>query len=196
MKSLLKSWFVISTLFVLAACSTKTGGWNRIPDSQVDQKSYAIGYGAAAQTYQDRVNESYDIDSFMHGTDDWFTNKVTLPIEQIRASLLNRMLDHDVYAYYSGVLYAAEFQQNVNRLSPTCWNAFVQTPSLTQGIHDAMLDLQKGKKRDDEYIAKGAEQIIHLCVERIEAEEQNAHPAPAPKAVKTKAAKPKKTTTK
>ncbi|OOH89856.1 hypothetical protein BMT54_05320 [Pasteurellaceae bacterium 15-036681] len=177
MKSLVNSFFVVSALFVIAACSTKTSGWKRIADSEVDQKSYAIGYGAAAQTYADRVNESYDIDSFMHGVDDFFNKKVNLPVEQIRASTLNRMLDNDVYAYYSGTLYAAEFQQNVNRLSPTCWNSFVQTPSLTQGIHDAMLDLQKGKKRDDDYIAKGTEQIIHLCVERIEAEEQKAKPA-------------------
>ena len=172
MKSLLKSFFVISTIFVLAACSSsKTSGWKRLSESEIDQKSYAIAYGATAQTYLDRVNQSYDIDSFMHGVDDWYNQKVTLPIEQIRASLLNRMLDHNVYAYYSGVLYASELQANSNRLSPKCWS-FVEPKSITQGIHDAMLDLQKGKVRDDEYIKKGAEQILHLCVEQIEAEQQ------------------------
>ncbi|WP_373779072.1 hypothetical protein [Glaesserella sp.] len=172
MKSLFKSFFVVSALFVIAACSGKSG-WNRIPDAEIDQKSYAIGYGATAQTYLDRVNENYDIDSFMQGVDDWFNKRVNLPIEQIRASLLNRMLDHDVYAYYSGVLYAAELQANSNRLSPTCWS-FVHTNSITQGIHDAMMDLQKNKVRDDEYIHKGAEQILHLCVEQVEADAKKA----------------------
>lgn len=172
MKSLLKSLFIVSALFVIASCSSK-GGWKRIPDAEVDQKSYAIGYGATAQTYLDRVNESYDIDSFMHGVDDWFNKKVNLPIEQIRASLLNRMLDHDVYAYYSGVLYAAELQANANRLSPSCWS-FVHSVSITQGIHDAMLDLQKGKIRDDKYISDGAEQILHLCVKQVEQDAKKA----------------------
>lgn len=171
MKSLCKMILVISTLFFVAACSMKSG-WKRIPNAQIDQKSYAIGYGATAQTYLDRVNKSYDIDSFMHGADDWFTKKVDLSVEEIRSSLFNRMLDHNVYAYYSGVLYAAELQQNFNRLSPRCWE-FIQPSSITQGIHDAMLDLQQGKVRDDKYIHQGAEQILHLCVEQIEAEQKS-----------------------
>ena len=171
MKSLLKSLVLISTILFITACSlTKNSTWQRLPDSEIDQKSYAIGYAATAQTYLDRVNQSYDIDSFMNGANDWFNKKVTLPIEQIQASLLNRMLDHNVYAYYSGVLYAAELQQNSNRLSPTCWS-FVQANSIAQGIHDAMLDLQKNKVRDDEYIKQGAEQILHLCVKQVEKEQ-------------------------
>lgn len=181
MKSVLKSLTLMVAVAVLAACSGKTSGWKRLADSEVDQKSYAIAYSATAQTYLDRVNESYDIDAFMHGVDDWYNKKVSLPIEQIRASLLNRMLDHDVYAYYSGVLYAAELQQNATRLSPKCWE-IVQPASMSQGIHDAMLDLQKNKLRDDEYIKKGAEDILHLCVEQVEADQ--------------KAVKPKKTKTK
>ena len=169
MKSLFKIALVISTLVFVAACSSKTSGWKRLSDSEIDQKSYAIAYGATGQTYADRVNESYDIDSFMHGVDDWFNKKVTLPIEQIRASLLNRMLDHNVYAYYSGVLYAAELQGKFNRLSPTCWS-MVQAPSITQGIHDAMLDLKANKVRHDKYIQEGADQILHLCVEQMEKE--------------------------
>lgn len=172
MKTLLKSLALVSVFAVLTACgSGKSGGWTRLADSEVDQKSYAIGYAATAQTYLDRVNESYDINAFMHGADDWYSNKVALPVEQIRASLLNRMLDHNVYAYYSGVLYAAELQANSNRLSPKCWS-LVQPKSITQGIHDAMLDLQKNKVRDDEYIKNGAEQILHLCVEQVEKDEQ------------------------
>ncbi|QIM63520.1 hypothetical protein A1D29_09605 [Pasteurellaceae bacterium Orientalotternb1] len=171
MKSVLKSLTLMAVVAVLAACSGKTNGWKRLADSEIDQKSYAIAYGATVQTYLDRVNESYDIDSFMHGVDDWYNRKVSLPIEQIRASLLNRMLDHDVYAYYSGVLYAAELQQNAIRLSPKCWD-IVQPPSISQGIHDAMLDLQKNKVRDDAYIKKGAEEILHLCVEQVEADQK------------------------
>lgn len=178
MKTLLKSLTLVAALALLTACgSGKTSGWKRLAESDVDQKSYAIAYGATAQTYLDRVNASYDIDSFMHGVDDWFNKKVTLPIEQIRASLLNRMLDHNVYAYYSGVLYASELQQNAVRLSPKCWE-IVQPASMAQGIHDAMLDLQKNKVRDDEYIKKGAEQILHLCVEQVEADQKAADQAP------------------
>ena len=180
MKLHFKSLVLVSALFFITACSmTKSPSWKRLSDHEVDQKSYAIGYGATAQTYLDRVNESYDIDSFMNGASDWFNQKVTLPIEQIRASLLNRMLDHNIYAYYSGVLYAAELQQNSNRLSPTCWS-FVQPNSIAQGIHDAMLDLQKNKVRDDEYIKQGAEQILHLCVKQVEKEQK------APKKAKAK----------
>lgn len=176
MKSVLKSLSLIAVLAVLTACgSGKTSGWKRLADAEVDQKSYAIAYGATAQTYLDRVNESYDIDSFMHGVDDWYNKKVSLPIEQIRASLLNRMLDHNVYAYYSGVLYASEFQANATRLSPKCWE-IVQPASVSQGIHDAMLDLQKNKVRDDEYIRKGAEDVLHLCVEKVEAEQKAEQP--------------------
>lgn len=182
MKSFVKSLFVIVALATLAACgSHKTSGWKRLNAAEIDQKSYAIGYGATAQTYLDRVNASYDIDAFMHGADDWYSQKVDLPIEQIRASLLNRMLDHNIYAYYSGVLYAAELQANANRLSPKCW-AIVESKSLSQGIHDAMLDLQKGSVRDDDYIKKGAEQILHLCVEQVEAEQPKQPAKPAKKA--------------
>ncbi|MCK3654408.1 hypothetical protein A4G19_01080 [Pasteurellaceae bacterium Macca] len=172
MKSV-KSWLALAALLVLTACSSKPSGWSRIPDSEVDQKSYAIAYGATGQTYADRVNESYDIPSFMRGVDDWFNNRVNLPVEQIRASLLNRMLDNNVFAYYSGVLYVAELQENFNRLSPTCWG-LVQTPSIAQGIHDAMLDIQKNKLRHDEYIQNGAEQILHLCVKQVEKEQPKA----------------------
>ncbi|ACE60768.1 Uncharacterized protein APP7_0116 [Actinobacillus pleuropneumoniae serovar 7 str. AP76] len=66
MKKLMKPIFVCLTLAVLTACSSKSS-WTRLNDSEVDQKSYAIAYGATAQTYADRVNESYDIDSFMNG---------------------------------------------------------------------------------------------------------------------------------
>ncbi|MDG6472340.1 hypothetical protein Q7506_08440 [Glaesserella parasuis] len=171
MKSLYKRVAVIFTLILVTACSTNTSGWKRLPESQIDQKSYAIAYGAVGQTYADRVNESYDITSFIRGVDDWFNKKVKHPIEQIRASLLNRMLDHNVYAYYSGVLYAADLQNNFNRLSPTCWT-MVQTPSITQGIYDAMLDIQANKVRHDKYIQEGADQILHLCVEQMENEAQ------------------------
>ncbi|AGQ38535.1 hypothetical protein DNAOFDDG_00215 [Mannheimia haemolytica] len=171
MKGIMKSILGFSTAVFLAACSSNKSGWTRLNDNDVDQKSYAIAYGATAQTYADRVNESYDINSFMNGVNDWYTKKVTLPIEQIRAITINRMLDHNVYAYYSGVIYAADLQANFNHLDPNCWG-LVQPASMTQGIHDAMLDLQKNKVRGDEYIKNGVEQILHLCVKTI-AEDEN-----------------------
>ncbi|WP_150540187.1 hypothetical protein [Actinobacillus vicugnae] len=183
MKNVIKTMLVGFTLAVLAACSTKSG-WTRLSESEIDQKSYAIAYGATAQTYADRVNESYDINSFMNGVDDWYNKKVKMPVEQIRAIILNRMMDHNIYAYYSGVLYAADLQGNFNHLDPECWN-LVQTPSMSQGIHDAMLDIQKNTIRSDEYIHHGVEQILHLCVKTM-AEDENKAEAKAKKVSKTK----------
>lgn len=170
MKKVIKSILMVSIVALLAACSSNKGSWTRLNEAEVDQKSYAIAYGATAQTYKDRVNETYDINSFMNGVNEWYTKKVALPIEQIRAMTINRMLDHNVYAYYSGVLYAAELQANFNHLVPNCWN-LVQPTSMTQGIHDAMLDLQKNKVRGDDYIKNGVEQILHLCVKTIAEDE-------------------------
>ncbi|MFA9499110.1 hypothetical protein ACERCG_01420 [Mannheimia sp. E30BD] len=171
MKKAIKSILMITVVAFLAACSSNKGGWTRLNEAEVDQKSYAIAYGATAQTYKDRVNETYDINSFMNGVNDWYTKKVSLPVEQIRAMTINRMLDHNVYAYYSGVLYAADLQGNFNHLDPNCWD-LVQSTSMTQGIHDAMLDLQKNEVRSDDYIKNGVEQILHLCVKTI-AEDEN-----------------------
>ncbi|WGE31226.1 hypothetical protein NYR60_04950 [Actinobacillus genomosp. 2] len=187
MKTLIKPILVCLTLAVLTACSSKSS-WTRLNDSEVDQKSYAIAYGATAQTYADRVNESYDINSFMNGVDAWYNKKVNMPVEQIRAMILNRMMDHNIYAYYSGVLYAADLQGNFNHLDPNCWS-FVQTPSMSQGIHDAMLDIQKNTVRSDEYIKNGVEQILHLCVKTMVEDENKAEvktKAKVKKAVKTK----------
>lgn len=168
MKTLLKSCFFI-VLFVLVGCSNQSG-WKRLAEHEIDQKSYAIGYTTTAQTYLDRVNETYDIEGFGRGAKDWLDDKVNLPVEQIRSSLLNRILDHPIYAYYSGVLFAADLQNNFKRLSTHCWS-IIQSPSLVQGIFDAMADLKKKKVRDDNYLSKGTEQILHQCVEQMEKEQ-------------------------
>lgn len=166
--------FSLFSLLVIG-CSSSNSAWKRLPAEKLDQKSYAVGYSATAQSYADRVNESYEIDEFIRGADDWLGKRVALPIEQIRSSLLNRMLDHHIYAYYSGVLYAAELQMNFSRLSANCWSV-IDTPSLTQGIFDAMSDLQRHRVREDDYLKQGAEKILHLCVEAVE-KEQKTKPA-------------------
>lgn len=173
MKKLVKSLGLVATLFVLAACSSSKSSWKRLDSSQVDQKSYAIAYGATSQTYADRVNESYNIDAFMNGVNDWYEKKVHLPAEQIKANITTRLLDNETYAYYSGALFAAELRGKFNHLDPSCWN-HIQVPSLNQGIHDAMLDSQKGKIRQDDYITKGAEEVLHLCVKTIAEDEKPA----------------------
>lgn len=191
MKLFIKSLFFGSILALLTACSSGKKEWTRLNDSEVDQKSYAIAYGATAQTYADRVNETYDIPTFVNGVNDWYQNKVTLPIEQIRASTLNRMLDHKVYAYNSGVIYAADLQAKFNYLDPNCWG-LVQPASMTQGIQDAMNDIQKNKVRDDEYIKNGVEQILQLCVKTMTDSEKSEKAKPT-KGKKAKAkAKAKK----
>lgn len=187
MKSLLKTLSFISVLVVLAACSSgaKKSAYQSLKPSEIDQMSYAVAYEATAQTYQGRVNESYDIESFIRGVDEWYKGEVKQPVEQIRAGLLNRMLDHNVYAYYSGVLFAADLQNNFSRLSTSCWQQ-IQPASMTQGIYDAMNGLQKGKVRNDDYLKQGAEQLLQLCVKSVEMEQ--AAPAKAVKPAK-KAAK-------
>lgn len=168
MKFAIKSLALVTLLAFLTACSTpKTNSWVRLKQSQIDQKSYAVAYSTTAQSYSDRVNESYDIESFIRGVDDWYSLRISLPVEQIRASLFNRMLDHDVYAYYSGALYAAELQSNYRRLSPKCWE-IVEPKSLTQGIFDAMIDLQRNKLRDDRDIEQGTEQMLERCLQKME----------------------------
>lgn len=184
MKKLIKPFLVCFTFVFLAACSGKST-WSRLNESEIDQKSYAVAYGATAQTYAERVNESYDIDSFMNGVNDWYNKKVNLPVEQIRAMTLNRMMDHNIYAYYSGVLYASDLQGNFNYLDPECWN-LVQTPSMSQGIHDAMLDIQRNTVRSDEYIKSGVEQILHLCVKTIAEDEHKAEAENIKKTIKSK----------
>lgn len=75
MKKTIKSILMITAVAFLAACSSNKGSWTRLNEAEVDQKSYAIAYGATAQTYKDRVNETYDINSFMNGVNDWYTKK-------------------------------------------------------------------------------------------------------------------------
>ncbi len=167
MKSLFKKVAVFGVALMLAACSTSKSSYQPLSQSEIDQKSYAVAYEATAQTYLDRVNESYDIEAFIQGVDKWYKKEIKLPVEQIRASLLNRMLDHDIYAYYSGVLFAADLQTNFNRLSAECWNS-IHPASMTQGIFDAMQALKAGKVRDDAYISQGSEQLLKLCVQSVE----------------------------
>lgn len=168
MRKALTSLLVISLVTLLSACQFKTSGWKHLENHQIDQKSYAITYAGTVQTYEDRINDSYDIDSYIRGVDDFFNNKMTLPIEQIRGSLLNRMLDNDKYAYYSGVLDASSFRSKMHYLSESCWK-LLDLPSATQGIYYALKDLQKGTVRmDDEYIKKGADEILHRCVQSVE----------------------------
>lgn len=188
MKNRLKPLFLFGMTAFVVGCSSQPAGWQRLSEQEIDQKSYAIAYAGTAQTYEDRVNESYDVDSYMRGVNDYFTNRYEMPIEQIRSGLMNRMLDHNMYAYYSGILDANSFQSKANYLSPNCWK-LIDTKSATQGIHDAMLDLKKGSVRNDTYIKEGADQILHECVEKVEADNKPAASATAKKQVTKKTAK-------
>ncbi|MCW9732723.1 hypothetical protein L5B97_04320 [Avibacterium sp. 20-15] len=132
---------------------------------KIDQKSYAAAYAATVQTYSGRVNKDYDVNSFASGANDWYLNRILIPIDQIKAKLYQgNGVDSQIYAYYSGVVFASELQNNFNRLSKDCW-AHINKPSATQGIYDAMLDLQKGQTRslDEGYIAEGSDQVLKVC---------------------------------
>lgn len=158
---------------ILTGCSWQNNNWSPVNEQARDQKSYAIGYEATMQTYSERVDEHFDTTSFMRGVNEWYNKKMPLPVEQIRASIMNRMLDHSVYVYYSGALYAAELQGRFNYLDQNCWN-LVQPDSISAGIFAAMQDLKNNTKRDDAYIQNGLEELSHLCVKTVAEDEKKA----------------------
>ncbi|TDQ59358.1 hypothetical protein EDC45_0005 [Mesocricetibacter intestinalis] len=135
-----------------------------LSEEKIDQKSYAVAYSATLQTNGGRVNEDYDVNSFASGAKDWYAGAILVPLEQIKAKL-TQGIDTNVHAYYSGVVFASELQNNFSRLGGEgCWGK-IDRPSMTQGIYDAMLDLKKGKPRaeDDEYLVQGSEQLLKVC---------------------------------
>ena len=160
----------ISVFFVavmLAGCSSISDITSYIPfmgkdkkvidldKDKIDQKSYAAAYEATVATYKDRVTKNFFVDNFASGANDWYLGRIVVPIKQIQDKLYTGGHDSDVYAYYSGVLHAEALQTNFSRLSANCWQK-VDSPSVTQGIYDAMRDLQKGKERgeNDAYISQ------------------------------------------
>ncbi|MDP8078455.1 hypothetical protein [Phocoenobacter skyensis] len=166
MKQFIQLFLSFILLFTITACNNSSP-FQRLSKNKLDQKSYATGYGSAAQTYKDRVNETYDIDSFIRGVDHLYSNKITQSIQQVRENTLNKMLDHNIYAYYSGILFAASLKQNFNYLNDQCWN-LIEPKSITQGIYDAMYDLKNNKVKHNNYISQGYDEILHLCVKKVE----------------------------
>ncbi|OOF65741.1 hypothetical protein [Rodentibacter sp. Ppn85] len=173
---MLKKISILLFSISLAACSSMT---SYIPfmdsdkkvinldEDKIDQKSYAAAYEATVATYKGRVNEDFYVDNFASGANDWYLGRILVPIKQIQDKLYSGGHDSDVYAYYSGVLHAEALQNNFNRLSQACWNK-LDSPSITQGIYDAMRDLKKGKARgeNDEYIAKGSDELLRICTSK------------------------------
>lgn len=173
---MLKKISVLLFSITLAACSSISSMTSYIPfmgndkkvidldKDKIDQKSYSAAYEATVATYKGRVNENFYVDNFASGANDWYLGRILVPIKQIQDKLYTGGHDSDVYAYYSGVLHAEALQNNFNRLSPTCWSK-VDSASVTQGIYDAMRDLQKGKERgeNDEYIAQGSDALLKAC---------------------------------
>lgn len=130
---------------------------------EIDQKSYAVAYASTVQTYRGQVKKDYDVNSFASGVKDWYSNRILVPIEQIKGKL-SQGIDSNVHAYYSGVVFAYDLQNNFSRLSSTCWS-HIDRESMTQGVYDAMLDIRKEKIRSDEddYIVKGSEMLLQHC---------------------------------
>ncbi|OOF67929.1 hypothetical protein [Rodentibacter caecimuris] len=172
---MLKKFSILFITVLLSACSMKSvtsyipfmGSDKKVINldkDQIDQKSYATAYEATIATYKGRVNEQFFVDNFASGAKDWYLGRILMPIKQIQDKIYSGGHDSDIYAYYSGVLHAESLQQNFNRLSPTCWSK-LDSSSVTQGIYDAMQDLQKNKVRpeDDNYIVKGSEALLAAC---------------------------------
>lgn len=173
---MLKKISILLFSIILTACSSVTSyipfmdGDKKVINldkDKIDQKSYAAAYEATVATYKGRVNENFYVDNFASGANDWYLGRILVPIKQIQDKLYSGGHDSDVYAYYSGVLHAEALQNNFNRLSQTCWSK-LDSPSITQGIYDAMRDLKKGKARDenDEYIAKGSDELLKICTSK------------------------------
>ncbi|MDP9500371.1 hypothetical protein ACNO7L_03110 [Bisgaard Taxon 45] len=171
---MLKSLSILTVITLLSACSLSSyvpfmkdkKAVIDLDSAQIDQKSYATAYEATIETYKGRVNQDYDVHSFSSGVNDWYLNRILLPIEKIKANLYQGGHDSNIHAYYSGVIFASALQTNFNKLSPTCWS-YLDSASVTQGVYDAMKDLQKGKQRaeDDPYIVQGAEQLLKRCTQ-------------------------------
>ncbi|MCK3658014.1 hypothetical protein A4G18_04625 [Pasteurellaceae bacterium Pebbles2] len=162
----------IAGVACLSACSSMTSyipfvGNDKpvinLDKEKIDQKSYAVAYSATVQTHKGLVTEKYDVNSFASGVNDWYVGRILVSLEQIKAKLASG-IDSNVHAYYSGVVFASDLQNNFSRLSKDCWTK-IDRPSMTQGIYDAMLDLKKDRARaeDDEYLSKGSEQLLNVC---------------------------------
>lgn len=171
---MLKKFLLVAVMVLLSACSSwqdyvpfmgESKNVINLEQDKIDQKSYATAYQATVQTYSGRVNKDYLVDSFARGANDWLNGNVSLSLEQIKTNLYS---EHgqptETFTYYSGVVFAGDLQANFNRLNKDCWQ-YIERASLSQGIYDAMLDLQNNKVRseNDEYLVKGADQLLNIC---------------------------------
>ncbi|QLB12230.1 hypothetical protein EV697_10479 [Bisgaardia hudsonensis] len=169
---MLRKLLLVLVITLLSACSLKSyipfidhkKPVINLDKEQIDQKSYAAAYEAIIQTYKGRVTNDFYVDSFVSGVNDWYLNRILVPVADIKSNLYQGGHDSNIYAYYSGVIFAYELQENFSKLKPDCWSK-IDKPSVTQGINDAMFGLQKDKPRDedDEYLVKGSEQILNIC---------------------------------
>ncbi|MDP8032800.1 hypothetical protein QJU43_00400 [Pasteurella atlantica] len=166
MQKIISTICLIMGLFIITACN-QSPYFQSVAKDKLDQKSYAVGYGSASQTYQDRVDNTYDIDAFIKGVTQFYNGEITQPIKQIRANTLNKMLDHNIYAYYNGILFASDLKQNFYHLNAQCWT-LTDTQSMIQGIYEAMNDLKNNNVKHNDYISKGYDEILHLCVKKME----------------------------
>lgn len=158
---------LILSISLLIACSFSSDNQKLItnlPQHKIDQKSHATSYAATIQTYSGRIHKDYNVNNFIAGVNDWYLKRILLSAEQIKQSLYQGSHDSNIYAYYSGVLFASALQQNFNKLNPNCWK-YIEQQSVVQGISDAMRDLQTQKVRslNDDYFIKGTEEVLTLC---------------------------------
>lgn len=161
----MKKTLLVGLILSLSACSLWQGEEKVIDLSkdQLDQKSYAIAYETTVASYQGKVNQDYDVNAFARGAKTWFAQGILVPVSEIKSKLAEG-LNSDIHAYYSGVVFAADLQQNFARLGKNCWEK-TDRPSLSQGVYDAMLDLRRGKDRSqsDQYIIQGSEMLLKMC---------------------------------
>lgn len=172
---MIKSIFCLSMAILLVACSSSSPkikplqdeplSFQRLPVKKIDQKSYAIAYETTIASYQGRVKPDYFVNSFARGVNDWYQQLVTQSPAEIKEKIYQKSgLSLKQHTYYSGILLAANLQNNLQQLKKGCWQK-IQPASLVEGIYDAMADLKKGQPRpdDDPYLVQGTNQILKFC---------------------------------
>ncbi|MBE2896019.1 hypothetical protein HPC38_03915 [Pasteurellaceae bacterium HPA106] len=159
-----KNVAALAAVLTLSGCSLfNNSAVIDLPAGERDTPSYMIGYQTATQTYHGTIDRQYDVDEFTRGVQAWYRGDVKEPLESLRQKLYNKLQDSNVYEFRKGAVFAGDVQNNLSQFSPGCW-AKLNKPSITQGIYDAMRDLQKQRVTYSEaQLNQGYEAFVRLC---------------------------------
>ncbi|KGQ33832.1 hypothetical protein P375_02135 [Gallibacterium genomosp. 2] len=162
----MKKVFFITVILLLAACvqQNEVKPVIGLPSQQIVKSTYAPVYQVTQQTYYGRVNQHFNVDSFVHGVIDWFNGKYKQPISELKHQLYEQGKGFDayIYDYYSGIIFAADLQTNFQRLN--CWQQ-VDIPTLEQAIYDALRDMKnQTPSHNRSWLDQSSEQFARQCL--------------------------------